>query len=176
MDDYRLAADRMSWAERMYKKGHISKAAFESEQVSLARAGFQRSNSKYMRLQKDVSKDSGKKPHGVNSRYSFRPSTTRTCHPSNATPRCRCYVRFVTNTATSDLTVTYNATCSSATADIEKPSYPWVISPANASKPTSATSTSTSPTGATADPLPGRHLDQLELSAGPNSLRPRMNP
>jgi hypothetical protein len=39
LDDYRRAADRMQWAERMYKKGYVSTAAFENEKLSFKRTG-----------------------------------------------------------------------------------------------------------------------------------------
>lgn len=36
--DYRWAADRTQWAERMYQKGYVSKAQVESEKLALRRA------------------------------------------------------------------------------------------------------------------------------------------
>jgi hypothetical protein len=39
--DYRRAADRMEWAERMYEKGYLSKAQIETEKVNLKRALFE---------------------------------------------------------------------------------------------------------------------------------------
>jgi hypothetical protein len=41
LDDYRRAGDRMQWAERMYKKGYVSKTAFEIEKVSLKNTGYE---------------------------------------------------------------------------------------------------------------------------------------
>jgi hypothetical protein len=38
--DYRRAADRTQWAERMYKKGYVSRAQVDSEKLSLRRAGY----------------------------------------------------------------------------------------------------------------------------------------
>jgi hypothetical protein len=40
LDDYQRAADRMEWAERMYKKGYVSKAQVDLERNGLKRAGF----------------------------------------------------------------------------------------------------------------------------------------
>jgi hypothetical protein len=37
LSDYQRAADRMHWAERMYKKGYVSKAQLDTEKVSLER-------------------------------------------------------------------------------------------------------------------------------------------
>jgi hypothetical protein len=39
--DYRRAADRMQWAERMYEKGYVSKTLVEGEKVSFKRALFE---------------------------------------------------------------------------------------------------------------------------------------
>ena len=39
--DYRRAADRMEWAERMYEKGYLSKAQVETEKVNLKRVLFE---------------------------------------------------------------------------------------------------------------------------------------
>ncbi len=41
LDDYRRGADRTHWAERMYKKGYISKAVFDNENVSFRRTGHE---------------------------------------------------------------------------------------------------------------------------------------
>jgi hypothetical protein len=41
LDVYRRASDRMQWAERMYEKGYVSKAAVEGEKVSFKRALFE---------------------------------------------------------------------------------------------------------------------------------------
>ncbi len=38
LNDYQRAADRVDWAECMYKKGYISKAALANEELSLKRA------------------------------------------------------------------------------------------------------------------------------------------
>jgi len=38
LNDYRRAADRMQWAERMYKKGYVSKAEFAHEELFFKRA------------------------------------------------------------------------------------------------------------------------------------------
>jgi hypothetical protein len=37
-DDYQRAADRLEWAERMYKKGYVSKAQVESEKLAFKKA------------------------------------------------------------------------------------------------------------------------------------------
>ena len=36
--EYRRAADRMQWSERMYKKGYVSKAQLKAEQEAFKRA------------------------------------------------------------------------------------------------------------------------------------------
>ena len=41
LNDYRRAADRMQWAERMYKKGYVSKAVFDYEKLSLRNTGYE---------------------------------------------------------------------------------------------------------------------------------------
>jgi hypothetical protein len=38
LDDYRRAADRVAWTERMYKKGYVSKAQLDVERVSFKNA------------------------------------------------------------------------------------------------------------------------------------------
>jgi type II secretory pathway pseudopilin PulG len=37
MEDYRRAVDRMQWAERMHKKGYVSKAQLDVENASFRR-------------------------------------------------------------------------------------------------------------------------------------------
>ena len=38
--DYRRAADRMQWAERMHQKGYVSKERFDIERASYRKAGL----------------------------------------------------------------------------------------------------------------------------------------
>jgi len=38
LDDYRRAADRMQWAERMHKKGYLSTAEFANVELSFKRS------------------------------------------------------------------------------------------------------------------------------------------
>ena len=66
--------------------------------------------------------------------------------PSNATPPCRSSVASKTSTATAAAMARSNAMCSGTNADIKRPSFLWAIPRAGGSRPTSATSTSTSPT------------------------------
>jgi len=40
LGDYLRAGDRMEWSERMYAKGHVSKAAVNSEILGFRKAGF----------------------------------------------------------------------------------------------------------------------------------------
>lgn len=41
LDDYRRAADRIEWAERMYQKGYVSKAALRNEKLSFKKTTHQ---------------------------------------------------------------------------------------------------------------------------------------
>jgi hypothetical protein len=41
LKDYSRAADRLGWAERMYKKGYVSKAVLDSERIGFDKAGFE---------------------------------------------------------------------------------------------------------------------------------------
>ena len=41
LNDYQRAADRIEWAERMYKKGYVSDAVFANEKRSFTRAAHE---------------------------------------------------------------------------------------------------------------------------------------
>jgi hypothetical protein len=40
-DDYRRASDRMEWSGRMYQRGYVSKAQYQSEKAAFQRAKLQ---------------------------------------------------------------------------------------------------------------------------------------
>ena len=72
--------------------------------------------------------------------------TTRLLRPSSGIPRLRFFVASVTSTDTAAVMPRYNVICSSTTTRRRKPSSPWAIFRANASRPISVISTSIFPT------------------------------